>query len=89
LRITADKATAEYAADDIEEALHDTESRKMNLKPWISCLVKDRVPADQKLAPLYTEEDLEAVTKFTRASVQRMDNVNTVGEQAPHNTISC
>jgi hypothetical protein len=47
------------------------------------------VPADQKLAPLYTEEDLEAVTKFTRASVQRMDNVNTVGEQSPHNTISC
>jgi hypothetical protein len=88
LRITADKSTAEYAADDIEEALHGTESKKMNLKPWIPCLEKDKQPADQKLAPLYTEEDFDAVTTFTRASVQRMDNVNTVRKQVKLSNIS-
>jgi hypothetical protein len=89
LRITADKATAEYAADDIEEALQGTESKKMNLKPWIPCLEKDKQPTDQKLAPLYTEKDFEAVTAFTRASIQRMDNANTVREQSKLRKISC
>ena len=78
LRITADKNTAEYAANDVEEALQSTEVKKLQLKPWIPCLAKDKVPGDKKLATLYTQEDFDMVTSLTRASVQRMDNTNTV-----------
>jgi hypothetical protein len=81
LRITADKTTAEYAANDIEEALKNIERKKMHLKAWIPCLKQDKVPKDQKLTTLYTDEDFQMVTSLTSASIQRMDNANTVGER--------
>jgi hypothetical protein len=78
LRITADRTTAEYVADDIEEALQNVETKKVQLKSWIPWLDTAKVPEDQKLATLYTEEDFHMVTSLTRASIQRMDNTNTV-----------
>jgi hypothetical protein len=78
LRITADKTTAEYVAEDIEEALQNVETKKVQLKAWIPWLEKAKVPEDKKLATLYTEEDFRMVTSLTRASIQRMDNTNTV-----------
>jgi hypothetical protein len=84
LRITADKTTAEYAADDIEEALQSTEVKKVQLQPWIPYLEKGKVPKDGMLATLYTQKDFDMVTSLTRASIQRMDNKNTVGWQPFH-----
>ncbi|KAF2824791.1 hypothetical protein CC86DRAFT_353360 [Ophiobolus disseminans] len=78
LRITADKSTAEYAANDIQEALKNTEVKKLQLKPWIPCLDQDKVPEDRKLAALYTKEDFATVASLTRTSIQRMDNDNTL-----------
>jgi hypothetical protein len=79
LRITADKTTAEYAANDVEEALRNSQGQKMHLKPWLPYLREDDVPANQKLATLYPEVDLQMVTSFTRTSIQRLDTANTVG----------
>jgi predicted flavoprotein YhiN len=78
LRITADKTTAEYAADDIEKALKSVVTRKLQLKPWISSLEKNKVPQDEKVATLYTDDDFNLVNSLTRAVIQRMDNSNTV-----------
>lgn len=78
LRITADKTTAEYAADDIEEALRNVHSQKLRLKNWANILDKAKLPADNKLVTLYTDDDFNLVTSLVGASVQRMDHANTV-----------
>jgi hypothetical protein len=79
LRITADKTTAEYAANDIEEALQNTVTRKMQLRPWIPCLEENNSPKDRNLEKLYTQDDLDMVTSLTRTSIQKTDNANQVG----------
>ncbi len=38
LRITADKNTAEYTADDVEEALSKARTTALDLKRWIAQL---------------------------------------------------
>lgn len=38
LRITADKSSAEYAADDVEQLLKETESKTFHLQPWLDCI---------------------------------------------------
>jgi hypothetical protein len=78
LRITADKTTADYAANDIEEALRKHITSKLQLKTWIPHLEEGKAPADERLATLYSDEDFRIVTNVTRASIQRMDNANTV-----------
>lgn len=78
LRITADKTTAEYAADDIEQALVATCSKKLHLKPWTHLLTKEKVPDNGKLATLFTQEHFDMITSLTRATIQSMDNSNTV-----------
>ncbi|KAF2029350.1 hypothetical protein EK21DRAFT_68022 [Setomelanomma holmii] len=78
IRITADKNTAEYAADDVDKALDSTEVRKLQLKSWIPSLKQEKVPNNQKLATLFTQEDFDMITSLTRASIQRMDNANTL-----------
>ncbi|KAH4112949.1 hypothetical protein HBH47_217740 [Parastagonospora nodorum] len=78
LRITADKTTADYAANDIEEALRKHITSKLQLKTWIPHLEEGKAPADEKLATLYSDEDFRIVTNVTRASIQRMDNANTL-----------
>jgi hypothetical protein len=88
LRITADKTTAEYAANDVEEALQKVEVKKLQLKPWIPCLEEDKVPKDKKLATLYTQEDFDMVTSLIHTSVQRMDNTNTVGQASGVSALS-
>lgn len=46
LRITADKNTAEYTADDVEEALSKARTTSLELKRWARQL---RVPLDASL----------------------------------------
>lgn len=69
LRITADKNTAEYAANDVEEAMQNMEVRRLLLKPWIPLLVHEKLPKDPKLTSLYSQADLDMVMKLTRTSI--------------------
>lgn len=71
IRITADKSTAEYAANDIEEALQHTEVRRMHLKNYLKVLVDGAVPKDEKLdlAVLYSQKDLGAIASLTKTSI--------------------
>ncbi|KAF1919148.1 mitochondrial inner-membrane-bound regulator-domain-containing protein [Ampelomyces quisqualis] len=78
LRITADKTTAEYTADDIEEALRNVHSQKLRLNHWAKFLDKAKLPPDNKLVTLYTDDEFRLVTSLTGASVQRMDDANTM-----------
>lgn len=73
LRITADKTTAEYVANDIEKALQDVAVKQLGLEPWIDSLEPSKVPKDKQIAALYTNEDLQMIASFTRVSVQRTD----------------
>ncbi|KAH7382225.1 mitochondrial inner-membrane-bound regulator-domain-containing protein [Pyrenochaeta sp. MPI-SDFR-AT-0127] len=70
LRITADKTTAEYAANDVEEALQNAEVKRLQLKPWLPSLAHEKLPKDSKLVSLYSQVDLDMVTKLTRTSIQ-------------------
>ncbi|KAL5116451.1 hypothetical protein ACEQ8H_005687 [Pleosporales sp. CAS-2024a] len=78
LRITADKTTAEYAANDVEEALQKIELKKVQLKAWIPHLEEGTVPKDKKLAKLYDDDDFRLITSLMRSNIQRMDNANTL-----------
>jgi len=78
LRITADKTTAEYAANDIVDTLRTHIASKLQLKIWKPHLEEGKAPKDGKLATLYSDEDFRIVTNVTRTSIQRMDNANTV-----------
>lgn len=84
LRITSDKTTAEYAANDVEEALQNTAVTRVDLEPWTKYLVKSKVPEDGMLATLYTQEDFDMVASLSGVSIQRMDNKNTVGWKRTH-----
>jgi hypothetical protein len=68
LRITADKNTAEYAADDVEQLLQNTETRRFHLKPWIPYLDTNYTAAE--LSRVIPERSLEAVATMTGATVQ-------------------
>jgi len=68
LRITADKNTAEYAADDVEQLLQNTETKRFNLKPWIPHLDTNYTTAE--LSQVIPSKSLEAVAAMTGATVQ-------------------
>ncbi|KAF1843054.1 uncharacterized protein K460DRAFT_378289 [Cucurbitaria berberidis CBS 394.84] len=70
LRITADKHTAEYAANDVEEALQNAEGKRLQLKTWQPLLVNEKVPKNDKLISLFTQNDLDTVMNLTRTSIQ-------------------
>ena len=70
LRITADKTTAEYAADDIEEVLGSTHAKNLNLKPWVPLLERQRVPKDKGLIYLYAPNDLKHISELTRTFIE-------------------
>lgn len=72
LRITADKNTAEHAANDVESALRNTETKKLNLKPWTPRLAQDKLPKGKNLVALYTQQDFDTVASITRTNVQKL-----------------
>lgn len=84
LRITADKSTAEYAANDIQEALEGIVTEKLPLKSWVPCLVEERVPNNKRFAALYTQEHLDTVMSLTRTSIQSSDTATAVRHTQPH-----
>lgn len=80
VRITADKSTAEYAANDIEEALQHTETKRMNLKNYIHLLEDGVISEEQKLdlTTFYSQKDLEVVSALTKTSIA-VTSKNLVG----------
>ncbi|EUC31937.1 hypothetical protein COCCADRAFT_99951 [Bipolaris zeicola 26-R-13] len=71
LRITADKSTAEYAANDVEEALQRTEVKRMNLKNYMRLLDPNMIPRDQPLdmTTLFSQKDRDVISALTKTSI--------------------
>ena len=73
LRITADKTTAEYAANDIEEAFKHTEMKRMNLNNYLRQLANGNVTLDSRsnlVSLFYTQKDFDVVSMLTRTSIE-------------------
>jgi hypothetical protein len=73
LRITADKTTAEYAANDVEEAFQHTQRSRMNLNTYLGQIAKRDIKLDWKsdlVSLLYTPKDFDVVSMLTRTSVE-------------------
>ena len=62
LRITADKTTAEYTADDVEAALSNARTTSLDLQPWIGQLNKATVAACSDLAASLPAEYVASLT---------------------------
>lgn len=73
LRITADKTTAEYATNDIEEALANTESKHLNLRPWLGVLAEGKIPKPKHLASMFSQIDIDTVSMLTRTVIEKVD----------------
>ncbi|KAH6875659.1 mitochondrial inner-membrane-bound regulator-domain-containing protein [Alternaria rosae] len=73
LRITSDKTTAEYAANDIEEAFQHTEMKRMNLNNYLRQLANGPVALNSKsnlVTLFYTQKDFDVVSALTRTSIE-------------------
>ena len=73
LRITSDKTTAEYAANDIEEAFQHTEMKRMNLNNYLRQLANGPIALDSKsnlVTLFYTQKDFDVVSALTRTSIE-------------------
>jgi hypothetical protein len=73
LRITADKTTAEYAANDIEEAFQHTEMKRMNLNSYLRQIANADVTLDPKsnlVSLFFTQKDFDVVSMLTRTSIE-------------------
>ncbi|KAF2875468.1 mitochondrial inner-membrane-bound regulator-domain-containing protein [Massariosphaeria phaeospora] len=78
LRITADKSTAEYAADDVEQLLQRTESKRFTLSDWTPLLAEHPSPRPLNalksglaftVSDIWDTKSLETVTQLSRAAV--------------------
>ncbi|KAF2794827.1 hypothetical protein K505DRAFT_374358 [Melanomma pulvis-pyrius CBS 109.77] len=69
LRITADKSTAEYAADDVQQLLQNTETLRLNLEPWLPFMTEDAVAKNSTTKRL-PPRTLEAVAKLSGTYIQ-------------------
>jgi hypothetical protein len=78
VRITADKTTAEYTADDVEKAIISFHVTKLRLKLWKPFVQENKVQKDRGLATLYTQEQLDMVSSLTRVGIQKMNSGDSV-----------
>jgi hypothetical protein len=78
VRITADKMTAEYTADDVEKALANFHVIKLQLKPWKPYVRENMVQKDRDLSTLYTQEQLDMVSSLTRVGIQKTNSGDSV-----------
>jgi hypothetical protein len=67
VRITADKISAEYAADDVEQLLQSVEVKYFDLRAWAPYLEKHNAPEDT--TKLFSAQGLHLVTEMTEANV--------------------
>jgi hypothetical protein len=68
VRITADKNTAEYAADDIEQLLRSVATKTFKLQPWHAYMTSDATA--NPLIAAVPETSLKAVAAMTGTTVQ-------------------
>jgi hypothetical protein len=69
LRITADKNTAEYTADDVQAVLKNTETGRFSLEPWLPFMVEDTVHKDSTAHRL-SSEGLATVGKLSETYIR-------------------
>lgn len=62
LRVTADKNTAEYTANDVEEAISKAHTTLLDLKPWFAQLDKAQFPPDNNLAGSLPSDYVSSLT---------------------------
>lgn len=62
LRITADKTTAEYMADDVETALGKARTTSLDLKHWVGQLDEARIATYPTLAACLPVEYVSTLT---------------------------
>lgn len=74
LRITADKNTAEYTADDVETALAKARTKALSLKPWMPQLDEARLAAYRTLVASLPADFVSAQT-VTNVVVKDDDTV--------------
>ncbi|OCK76695.1 hypothetical protein K432DRAFT_428534 [Lepidopterella palustris CBS 459.81] len=72
IRITADKSTAEYAAQDIEARLKESVSVTFALERWRSLLPEHQ--RSMNFTQLFREEDFTRIEKMTGANVHVLGN---------------
>ncbi|KAF2449766.1 hypothetical protein P171DRAFT_379938 [Karstenula rhodostoma CBS 690.94] len=70
LRITADKHTAEYAANDVEQLLLASESQRFHFNTWVPHL-KTLNGAEPTIDSVFPGDVLATVTSLTGAQLQR------------------
>lgn len=73
LRITADKSSAEYAADDIEHHLRNTEVQKFFVDRWSCMMQEDEVPKG-KLVDIFPGNSLKTVGRLTATMIQAVSD---------------
>jgi hypothetical protein len=69
LRITADKSTAEYAADDVQDLLKNAETERFSLEPWLPFMLEDKVDKNSTAAKI-SPEVLASVGKLSETYIQ-------------------
>ncbi|OCL08393.1 hypothetical protein AOQ84DRAFT_340442 [Glonium stellatum] len=69
IRITADKSTAEYAAQDVEDYLRDTEAQRLRLEPWRPLLPEDQ-RSKESLVDLFRPKDITLAEEMSGAIIQ-------------------
>lgn len=62
LRVTADKNTAEYTANDVEEAISKARTTSLDLKRWFAQLDKTQFPPDNNLAASLPNDYVSSLT---------------------------
>ena len=70
LRITADKTSAEYAADDIEQALRNPHFSKLDLRPWQPRLALGTTITRARMISLFTKANLDTISARTRTTIE-------------------
>ncbi|KAF2712984.1 hypothetical protein K504DRAFT_369936 [Pleomassaria siparia CBS 279.74] len=73
IRITANKSTAEYAADDVQQLLSNTERAVLDLAPFRRLLIEDPTLEDSTTRGL-SLTTLEAVGRLSRTYIQVVKN---------------
>lgn len=85
LRITADKTTAEYTADDVEAALSKARTTSLDLQPWIGQLNEATVAACPNLAASLPAEYVASLTgtNILAANDHTVSCIGTLRSAAP------
>ncbi|KAL1600785.1 hypothetical protein SLS60_007173 [Paraconiothyrium brasiliense] len=87
LRITADKHTAEYAADDVEQLLQASESRRFHLNDWIPH-IETLGSAEPTTDDVFPEDVRATVASLTGAQIQIVSDKTVIIRALDKETIA-